>query len=70
MKVIKYLIAVVTSRDLGNLSDAVVKDWDLTIERLLYHYPEVEIVVPGHGYPGGTELLHHTIALIENEKRD
>lgn len=64
------LIKSVNSRDLGNLSDAVVADWDLTIKRLLHYYPEVEIVVPGHGDPGGAELLHHTIALVEEEKRD
>lgn len=63
------LVKSVTSRDLGNLSDAVVEDWDLTIESLLNHYPEVKIVVPGHGDPGGAELLHHTITLIENENR-
>jgi metallo-beta-lactamase class B len=59
------LVKSVNSRDLGNLSDAVVTDWDLTIRRLLDHYPEVEIVVPGHGDPGGVELLHHTISLVE-----
>jgi len=62
------LIKSVNSRDLGNLSDAVVADWDMTIQRLLDYYPDVEIVVPGHGEPGGAELLHHTIALVKDEK--
>lgn len=31
-------------------------------------YPDIETVIPGHGNFGGTELLTHTLELIEREK--
>lgn len=62
------LIKSVDSKNLGNLSDAVVEDWDLTVKKLMMFYPEVRIVVPGHGDLGGIELLRHTIELVVKEK--
>jgi metallo-beta-lactamase class B len=62
------LVKSMDSKGLGNLSDAVVADWDLTIERLMRKYPRVTTVVPGHGNPGGAELLHHTLELVQKEK--
>ncbi len=56
------------SQDLGNLSDAVVADWDLTINKLLSKYIGIQTVIPGHGDYGGVELLTHTIELVEKEK--
>jgi len=56
------------SKNLGNLSDAVVQDWDFTVKKLMNFYPEVKIVIPGHGAWGGIELLKHTIELVEKEK--
>jgi metallo-beta-lactamase class B len=62
------LVKSVNSRGLGNLSDAVVADWDLTIEMVKQEYSEINIVIPGHGNYGGRELLLHTIELVKNEK--
>jgi len=62
------LIKSSDSRGLGNLSDAVVADWDFTIKKLMNEYSDIETVVPGHGDFGGIELLTHTIELVENEK--
>lgn len=57
------------SRGLGNLSDAVVSDWDATIEKVIKAYPAVDTVIPGHGPCGGAELLSHTIKLVEAQKK-
>lgn len=62
------LIKSKDSNGLGNLSDAVVNDWDMTVEKVLKEYPEIKTVIPGHGDFGGIELLTHTIELVDKEK--
>ncbi len=63
------LIKSLRSKNLGNLSDAIVKDWDVTVKKIIQKYPDIDIVVPGHGEYGGTELLDYTIQLVEWEKK-
>jgi metallo-beta-lactamase class B VIM len=46
---------------LGNVADADVPQYAASMRRVLARYPEPEIVVPGHGAPGGVELLRNTI---------
>ncbi len=48
----------------GNLEDANVLAWPGTVRKLKQKYPQVTIVVPGHGKSGGTELLDYTIHLF------
>jgi len=62
------LIKSIDSKGLGNLSDAVVNDWDTTVEKVMKKYPEIKTVIPGHGDFGGIELLSHTIELVDKEK--
>ncbi|MBU1012071.1 MAG: subclass B1 metallo-beta-lactamase [Bacteroidetes bacterium] len=62
------LVKSANSRGLGNLSDAVVKDWDSTIKKIIINYPEIRTIVPGHGDIGDIELLYHTIRLVEIER--
>jgi metallo-beta-lactamase class B len=50
---------------LGYTKEAVV-EWPRTIEHLLERYPEAKLVVPGHGKPGGRELLEHTLQLLSS----
>ena len=64
------LVKSANSRNLGNLSDAVVEDWDTTAKQVMLQYPDVKIVVPGHGPVGGSELLSHTIGLVVTEKNN
>jgi metallo-beta-lactamase class B len=59
------LVKSLSSQDLGNTADALVDDWDQTIKKIKARYPEIKTVVPGHGQHGGTELLDHTIKLVE-----
>ena len=51
----------------GNLEDANVKAWASTVENIIKEIPDLELVIPGHGEHGGTELLEYTITLF-NEK--
>lgn len=52
---------------LGNTADADVAGWPRSIERALARYGEAEVVVPGHGTPGGADLLAHTRSLFPGD---
>lgn len=58
------LVKASLSQNLGNLADAVPNEWATTIEKIQYAYPDVRIVVPGHGTIGDAHLLSHTIDLV------
>ncbi len=58
------MVKDMTSKGLGNLSDANVEEWPSTIEKVIAKFPSAEIVVPGHGQFGGKELLYHTQELL------
>lgn len=58
------MVKAMSAHDAGNLSDAVPQEWPATLDSLLARFPDARIVVPGHGTPGGPELIRHTKALI------
>jgi glyoxylase-like metal-dependent hydrolase (beta-lactamase superfamily II) len=49
---------------LGFIGDAVVESWAASLDKLLDRYPNAGIVVPGHGEPGGLEIVRHTRDLV------
>lgn len=57
------------SRGLGNLTDAVVTEWDTTIMKVSGTYPDAKYVVPGHGETGDIRLLTHTMQLVTIQKQ-
>jgi len=52
----------------GYLGDANVYAWPETVERVKAAFPNVKIIVPGHGEAGGQELLDYTIKLFSQPK--
>ncbi|HRH57555.1 MAG TPA: subclass B1 metallo-beta-lactamase [Chitinophagales bacterium] len=50
----------------GYLGDATIKEWSATVESVKKEYPNVKIVVPGHGAYGDIKLLDYTINLFKN----
>lgn len=54
------------SINLGNLSDADIAAWPVTMQKIKEKFTEPKIVIPGHGAVGGCELIQHTIELLEN----
>lgn len=54
--------------DKGYLGDANVVEWSKTVERVKHEFPSVNLVIPGHGAPGTSELLDYTIELFKNTK--
>lgn len=51
----------------GFLGDANVSDWSGTVERVKKEYPNVKIIVPGHGEYGNKKLLDYTISLFKTQ---
>ena len=59
------LVRSATATTLGFTREADLEGWPRTIERLLEQYGSQDpLVVPGHGAPGGNELLRHTLDLL------
>ncbi|KMQ65587.1 beta-lactamase [Chryseobacterium angstadtii] len=50
----------------GYLGDANVHAWSQTVTKVKNQYPDVKIVMPGHGEVGGQELLDYTIKLFKD----
>lgn len=51
-------------QDPGYTGDADLAAWPESIRRIRARYPDAEVVLPGHGVPGGLELLDHTAAVV------
>ena len=51
----------------GYLGDANIANWSNTVEKVKMEYPNVKIVVPGHGEYGNRKLLDYTIELFRTQ---
>lgn len=51
----------------GYLGDANISAWSKTVEKVKKEYPNVKIVVPGHGDYGDGKLLDYTINLFKGQ---
>lgn len=51
----------------GYLGDANVATWSATVEKVKKAYPNVKIVIPGHGEIGNQKLLDYTIKLFKTK---
>lgn len=57
------MIKSMESNDLGNTADANLKEWPISVNRVLEKYKDAEVVVPGHGRWGSINLIGHTLQL-------
>jgi len=48
---------------IGETRGSVLSRWEGTIRAVEERFPDARIIVPGHGEPGGPELLRHTAGL-------
>lgn len=62
------IIKSLNSADLGNVADGDLYQYPRSVQNLINRYPNVRIVVPGHGDWGGPELMFHTLALAGRVK--
>jgi metallo-beta-lactamase class B len=58
------MVRAAAAKDLGNAASADPVAWKSSIAHVIERYPTVERVIPGHGEPGGRELLIHTQELL------
>ncbi len=58
------LIKSVDSKNMGSITDANVKQWPDSVNKVLEKYPDAEVVIPGHGNWGGLDLIKHTLKLL------
>lgn len=58
------LVRASASTTMGNTSEGDLEGWPQAIATLQQRYPDVRVVVPGHGEPGGRDLLAHTRELL------
>jgi metallo-beta-lactamase class B len=59
------MVKELKSKSLGNLSDADVDNWPITLRKVINRFKNAKIVIPGHGKFGGNNLLMHTLKLAE-----
>jgi metallo-beta-lactamase class B len=50
----------------GNLDDANTSAWPATVDTIRTRFPDAQYIIPGHGKPGGRELLDYTIRLFSD----
>lgn len=60
------MVKEMAAKGKGNLSDADLKAWPVTIKNVKINYPDAKYVIPGHGAFGGRELLDHTLEVLKN----
>ena len=49
---------------LGNTADANINEWPITLRNMKSSFPEVQVVIPGHGLEGTISLIDHTLSLF------
>lgn len=57
------------AKTLGYIKEADLVAWPATLAKVKERFPAARLIVPGHGDPGGWELIANTLKLIaENSK--
>jgi metallo-beta-lactamase class B len=60
------LVKSTEADDLGNLSDANVKAWSVTIKNIQHHFRNPNYIIPGHLDWHSKKSLTHTLDLIQH----
>jgi metallo-beta-lactamase class B len=63
------LVRSASSRSLGYTREADLERWPDSVASLQRTYEGAALIVPGHGRPGGMELLDHTRELLADAHR-
>ena len=59
------LVKSTEATDLGNLSDAIIKNWAATILNVQHKFKNPDYIIPGHGDWSSKRSLTHTLDLIK-----
>ena len=60
------LLKSLEAKDKGNIKDADLKAWSVSVEQVKKKYPDAMIVIPGHGKIGNTSVFDYTLKLLAN----
>jgi len=63
------LVKCKASQSLGYLGAADLEKWPQSLKNVIQKYPDAKTVVPGHGPPGGLDLIEHTLQLLKMKKQ-
>lgn len=55
------------ARSLGYTAESDLAAWPASLAGLRSRYPEARVIVPGHGDPGGWELVENTLKLLKDK---
>jgi glyoxylase-like metal-dependent hydrolase (beta-lactamase superfamily II) len=64
------MVRALTATNPGGLESADLCRWPQSLQNLATRYKNARIVVPGHGDPGGLNLLAHTAKLVEAARKE
>ena len=59
------MVKSINSKNLGFTGDADMKQWPISLQKVLKKFSDSQSVVPGHGAIGGIELIQHTLTLFQ-----
>ena len=57
------------AKTLGNIAEADLIAWPASLAKVKNRYPSARLLVPGHGDPGGWELVENTLKLLEENSK-
>lgn len=64
------MVKSLNSQNLGNISDGDLIAYPKTLKKVKTKFYKAKIVIPGHGQPGGIELIEHTLEMaLQNENK-
>ncbi len=58
------LLKSLDSKDKGNIKDADLQAWPVTVEKVRERFKDAKIVIPGHFAIGDTSIFEHTIKIV------
>jgi len=59
------LIKSLNATDKGNIKDADLQAWPITLRKVKDRFKNAKIIIPGHSAIGDTSIFEHTIRIIE-----
>lgn len=62
------MVKEMDASNLGNTADGDLKEYPVTIKKVLNKFGNAKVVIPGHGKYGGIELIKHTLEMAGKNK--
>ncbi len=63
------LLKSMDTDNIGNIKDADIQSWPVTVQKIKARFREAKIVIPGHLAIGDLSLFDHTLKIINGNKQ-